>query len=64
MIRPLSTHEASHHGMAGRFFVLVGPPRKGGRGLTVSGRIEVIGAPRGELARLKAAGWRFKAVQR
>ena len=56
------THIATHKGMRGRFVVLVAPPRAGGRGQTVSGRFDTNSAPRGELARLKAAGWVFRPV--
>lgn len=63
MKRHPATHIATHRHYQGRYAVLIAPPRKGGRGMTVSGRVDLGAAPVGELARLRAAGWRFQRIE-
>ena len=63
MKRHPATHYATHRHYQGRYAVLIAPPRKGGRGMTVSGRVDLGRAPVGELRRLVASGWTFRRIE-
>lgn len=61
-VRGFGSHLATHRQFAGKFVVKVAPPYSGGRGMTVSSWSGM--GPSGEFARLRAAGWVFRPVDR